>query len=214
MDNSDFWHERKTMVEGQLRARGIKNEKVLAAMLNVPRHAFVPEELKTSAYDDCPLPIGEGQTISQPYMVAAMTEYLEVEKKHRVLEIGTGSGYQTAILAELAGMVYTVERIGTLQKRAKEILDKLGYDNVEYLLGDGTLGWPEESPFDRIIVTAGAPRVPQPLKDQLKENGIIIIPVGGNFGQDLTKVVRKNGAFKETSLMACIFVRLMGKEGW
>ena len=214
MDNPDFQHERKMMVEQQLRSRGVTDKEVLSAMLNVPRDAFVPDELKNSAYDDCPLPIGAGQTISQPYMVAAMTEYLEVEKKHRVLEIGTGSGYQTAILAELADTVYTVERLGELQNRARDILDKLGYDNVKYLVADGTLGWREESPFGRIIVTAGAPRVPEPLKDQLKENGIIIIPVGGEFSQDLTRVVRKKGAFKETCLMGCIFVRLLGEEGW
>jgi protein-L-isoaspartate(D-aspartate) O-methyltransferase len=147
-------------------------------------------------------------------MVAAMTEYLDVKDEDKVLEIGTGSGYQTAILAELAGSVYTVERIGPLQERAKEILDQLGYENIEYRVGDGTLGWREKAPYDRIIVTAGAPKVPQPLKDQLAEDGIIIIPVGGDFGQALTKVEKKKGAFKEHFLMDCIFVKLKGKEGW
>ena len=214
MDKQDFEFERRLMVEEQLRMRGLRDEKVLSAMLKIPREVFVPEGQRSAAYADCPLPIGESQTISQPYMVAAMTEYLDVQKEHKVLEIGTGSGYQTAILAELAGSVYTVERIGSLQDRAKRVLDELGYDNIDYLAGDGTLGWEEAAPFDRIIVTAGAPKVPQSLKDQLNEGGIIIIPVGGDFGQELTKVVKKRGKFHERFLMDCIFVKLKGKEGW
>jgi len=194
--------------------RGIKNQGVLSAMLKIPRELFVPENQRSAAYADCPLPIGEGQTISQPYMVAAMTEYLDVQNEHKALEIGTGSGYQTAILAELAGSVYTVERIPSLQAKAKKILDELGYDNINYFVGDGTLGWEEKAPFDRIIVTAGAPKVPQPLKEQLNEGGIIIIPVGGDFGQELTKMTKKKGKFQETFLMECIFVKLKGKEGW
>ncbi len=205
---------RDKMVQQQLITRGISDSRVLEAFRTVPRHKFVPPDFRNSAYEDHPLPIGEEQTISQPYMVAAMTEYLDVQKEHKVLEIGTGSGYQTAILAELAGSVYTVERIGSLQDRAKRVLDELGYDNIDYLAGDGTLGWEEAAPFDRIIVTAGAPKVPQSLKDQLNEDGIIIIPVGGDFGQELTKVVKERGKFHERFLMDCIFVKLKGKEGW
>ncbi len=180
----DWTAARTRMVETQLKPRGIRCQRVLDAFLKVPRHKFVPEKLQQDAYRDCPLPIGEGQTISQPYMVASMTEALEVEPGHRVLEIGTGSGYQAAILAELGAEVYTVERIPSLAEQAERRLAELGY-RVHLRVGDGTLGWPEEAPFDRIIVTAGAPSLPPPLADQLAEGGRLAIPIDEGFSQVL-----------------------------
>ena len=206
---------RKEMVETQLIPRGIKNEKVLKAMLKIPRHLFVPENQREYAYEDGPLPIGHGQTISQPYMVAKMTELLEPDENKRVLEIGTGCGYQTAVLAEICKEVYTIERIPELMEMAKENLKKLGYNNVYFKVGDGTLGWPEYAPYDGIIVTAGAPKIPESLKQQLsKDGGILVIPVGDRFTQSLMKVTRKGNYFDIENLFFCAFVPLIGEEGW
>jgi len=202
------------MGERQLVARGIKDERVLAAMRKVPRHLFVPEKFRDSAYDDGPLSIGEGQTISQPYMVALMTECLELKADSRVLEIGTGSGYQTAILAELAKWVYTVERIPTLLFRAQQLLTQLGYDSIKFKLGDGSYGWQEESPFDAIIVTAGAPEISPVLVEQLNEGGVMVIPVGSRYSQMLYRVVKRGGKVEKKECTLCIFVPLIGDHGW
>ncbi len=211
----DYQKLRRQMVEAQLIPRGVHDELVLAAFKKVPRHRFVPGELLETAYGDYPLPIGEGQTISQPYMVALMTEALRLKEKERVLEVGTGSGYQAAVLAEIVEEVYTVERFGTLAEGAKKVLDELGYSDVKVKVGDGTLGWKEFSPYDGIVVTAGAPHAPQPLIDQLKEGGRIVIPIGGGFSQMLT-LVEKTGGGKVSSqnICSCIFVPLIGEEGW
>lgn len=205
---------RQSMVEKQLAARGIRNRRVLEAFLEVPRHRFVEDHLKYKAYDDYPLSIGYGQTISQPYMVAVMTEALEPSLSDRVLEIGTGSGYQAAILSRLCDKVYSIERIAALASRARKILDELGYFNVQIRVGDGTLGWPQEAPFDGIIVTAGAPHVPEALVDQLAEGGRLVIPVGDQSIQDLKRYVKTKGGVREESLGGCRFVRLIGKNGW
>ncbi len=203
------------MVEEQLIPRGITDPAVLSAFLEVPRERFVPEELQKYAYEDGPLSIGFGQTISQPYMVAAMTQLLDLKPEDRTLEIGTGSGYQTAILARLCRKVYTVERIPGLLERTKETLNRLGYKNIYFRLADGTLGWEEESPYDKIIVTAAAPEVPSALIDQLKRGGVMVIPVGNRYGQDLLVVEKdeKNG-IKMESRMRCVFVPLIGEQGW
>lgn len=201
-------------MENQIVLRGVKDEKVIQAMLKVPRHRFVPEELIERAYEDMALPIGEGQTISQPYMVAVMTELLEPEADHRVLEIGTGSGYQAGVLAEIVKEVYTIERIQSLSERAKAILRDLGYENIFFRIGDGTLGWPEEAPFDRILITAGAPQIPDTLVDQLKEGGIIVAPVGSRYSQVLLKGIKKKGSLITEENIPCIFVPLVGEKGW
>jgi protein-L-isoaspartate(D-aspartate) O-methyltransferase len=206
---------RKNMVEQQLIARtDIIDKKVLEAFFKVPRHKFVSDKDQTSAYSDFPLPIGSGQTISQPYMVALMTQCLKLNGKEKVLEIGTGSGYQTAILAEIAKEVYTVERFAELSASAEKILNKLGYKNIRFKAGDGTLGWEEEAPFDGIIVTAGAPFVPKPLLDQLKDNGRLVIPVGPNLNQTLTVYTKKGNQIDSEQICGCMFVPLIGKEGW
>jgi protein-L-isoaspartate(D-aspartate) O-methyltransferase len=210
----NFEKLRKSMVDNQLLPRGIKNKQVINAMLKVPRHVFVPDSSKFYAYEDRPLQIGEGQTISQPYMVAVMTEYLGINENSKVLEIGTGSGYQTAILAEIAKEVYTVERLENLSKRAEKILNKLGYKNIFYKIGDGSLGWEEFSPFDGIIVTAAAPIIPESLKLQLADNGKLVIPVGDRYTQMLKVVLRKNDKFIYEDKFFCAFVPLIGKEGW
>ncbi len=206
---------RERMVREQIEARGIKDPRVLAAMRKVPRHLFVDEALWPQAYNDYPLPIGEGQTISQPYIVALMTAALELKGDEKVLEIGTGSGYQTAILAELAKSVFTIERVNDLMLRAKKILDRLGYFNVAYKVGDGTLGWPEMAPFQGIIVTAAAPDIPLPYLEQLDVGGRIVIPVGDRSAQVLYKVTKlPNGELKKENLGGCRFVPLIGKYGW
>lgn len=206
---------RERMVADQLRARGITDPRVLTAMGGVPRHRFVEEALEGRAYGDYPLPIGEKQTISQPYMVALMTQALELGGDERVLEVGTGSGYQTAILAELAGKVYSVERIRTLADRARAILEELGYYNVLIRVGDGTLGWREEAPFDAVLVTAAAPEVPAPLVEQLKAGGRLVIPVGGTTAQVLKSLVKDaDGTVRESELVGCVFVKLVGEQGW
>ena len=190
---------RQRMVDTQLVPRGIKDKRVLDAFRKVPRHLFVDEAMYSQAYSDFPLPIGEEQTISQPFIVAMMTEALELKGDERVLELGTGSGYQTAILAEICHRVYSIERISPLAGRARKVLDKLGYGNVVVKIGDGTLGWKDEAPFDAIIVTAGAPEIPQPLIDQLKTGGRFVIPVGGEFVQSLIGN-RLNRAVPDTAL--------------
>jgi protein-L-isoaspartate(D-aspartate) O-methyltransferase len=205
---------RDFMVRTQLIQRGIQDERVLAAMRKVPRHLFVDESIRHRAYEDIALPIGKGQTISQPYMVAVMTELLELKGKERVLEVGTGSGYQAAILAELSGDVYTVERFEKLAKKAEEKFRDLGYNNIYAEAGDGTLGWAEKAPFDRIIITAGTPKVPEPLIAQLAENGIIVAPVGERFSQQLVRVRKSAQGLSEEYHTMCVFVPLIGKYAW
>jgi len=209
--------QRQRMVESQLRARGITDPRVLAAMEKIPRHLFVDEALQDQAYNDNPLPIEAGQTISQPYIVALMTEALALKGTERVLEVGTGSGYQTAILAELAERVFSVERIATLALRARRLLDQLGYFNVAIRVGDGTYGWREEAPFDAILVSAGAPRIPPALVEQLAVGGRFVLPVGNRISQELVKVTRLSLApddIKEEHLGGCRFVDLIGDYGW
>ncbi|MBW2148847.1 MAG: protein-L-isoaspartate(D-aspartate) O-methyltransferase [Deltaproteobacteria bacterium] len=202
------------MLENQLISRGIKDQRVLNALRKIPRHLFVEEALHHQAYGDHPLPIGEKQTISQPYIVALMTEALELKGSEKVLEIGTGSGYQTAILAELADMVYSIERIPPLVYKARKTLDELGYFNINIRIGDGTKGWEEESPFDAIIVTAASPEVPRPLQEQLIVGGLMVVPVGGRYSQDLIKVERTEKGFVQQNLGGCRFVSLIGQHGW
>ena len=202
------------MVERQLRCRGILDPRVLQAFLDVPRHLFVPPERLDEAYEDHPIDIGHGQTISQPYMVATMTEVLRLCGGERVLEIGTGSGYQAAILAKLCPAVYTVERLGDLSGRAQALLERLGLANVRFRVGDGTLGWPDEAPFDRIIVPAGGPDVPPSLTAQLGDGGRLAMPVGARVGQDLVVVERQGGGLRRESHGGCVFVRLIGAEAW
>jgi protein-L-isoaspartate(D-aspartate) O-methyltransferase len=210
----DFEIARKKMVETQIAARGIKDERVLEAMRTIPRHLFVDEAMWSQAYNDYPLPIGEKQTISQPYIVALMTEALEPKSTDRVLEIGTGSGYQAAILAYLVDWVYSVERIRSLAVRARKILDQLHIHNVSIRIGDGTQGWKEHSPYDGILVTAGAPDVPQPLVEQLKEGGRLVIPIGDRYAQTLWKIRKIQGELKWEDLGGCRFVDLVGTYGW
>jgi protein-L-isoaspartate(D-aspartate) O-methyltransferase len=207
----DFQSMKEEMVETQIRARGIKDETVLNAMLKVDRHEFVPEEARHLAYSDRPLPIGEGQTISQPYIVALMTELLELKKGDRVLEIGTGSGYQAAILAELANHLYTIEIIESLGRSAEGLLRKLGYKNITVKIGDGYIGWEEFAPFDAIIVTAAPPHIPQPLLDQLKERGRLVIPVG-DYYQELKKVTKVKGEIKSQDIIPVVFVPMTGEH--
>ena len=210
----DFPKARLKMVEEQIISRGIKDAKLIAAMKKIPRHLFVEEALQNQAYSDHPLPIGEKQTISQPYMVALMTEALLLTGKERVLEVGTGSGYQTAIVAELSEKVFSVERIRPLAIRARKLLYELGYFNVEIKIFDGTFGWMQESPFDAILVTAGSPNIPQPLIDQLATGGRLVIPVGDASVQDLFRVTKTGEGVKKEDLGGCRFVKLIGKYGW
>ncbi|HOS77224.1 MAG TPA: protein-L-isoaspartate(D-aspartate) O-methyltransferase [Syntrophales bacterium] len=212
-----YTKQRKRMVETQLRSRGIRDERVLKALEAIPRHLFVDEALRDQAYFDHPLPIDAGQTISQPYIVALMTAALELRGSERVLEIGTGSGYQTAVLAALADQVFSIERVAPLASRARKILDALDDYNVAIRIGDGTYGWREESPFDAIIVTAGAPRVPRILVEQLAVGGRLVIPVGDRHTQDLVRVIRQSedaGDIKQEDLGGCRFVSLIGEHGW
>lgn len=214
MDSPNFDEMRKIMVQTQLAGRGISDKRVLDAFLKVPRHEFVPDEFREDAYNDYPLSIGANQTISQPYMVALMTECLALKGNEKVLEIGTGSGYQAAILAELAKDVYSVERIEPLAAGAKKVLDSLGYKNCNIKIGDGTLGWSDFAPYDGIIVTAGAPAIPEALVKQLKDTGRLVAPIGGGFGQILTIVEKKGASIKTTDVCGCVFVPLIGEEGW
>ena len=210
----NFESERSRMVEEQIMGRGVKDARVLAAMRKIPRHEFLPEAIRGVAYADQALPIGEGQTMSQPYMVALMTELLDLKATERVLEIGTGSGYQAAVLAELCEKVYTVERVKTLAAQARVVLDRLGYKNVAIKVYDGTYGWKEMAPFDAVIVTAGSPDVPSALVDQLRDGGRLVIPVGERYAQQLLKIVRKaEGTVTEKSI-PCVFVPLIGAHGW
>ncbi|MFA5410602.1 MAG: protein-L-isoaspartate(D-aspartate) O-methyltransferase [Candidatus Omnitrophota bacterium] len=210
----DYATLRQRMVEEQIIPRGIKDERLLGVFRKVERHKFVSQELITNAYADFPVPIGEGQTISQPYMAALMTEQLALTGQERVLEIGTGSGYQTAILAELAKEVYSIERLPGLAQKAEGILNELGYTNIRIKVGDGTLGWKEAAPFDRIIVTAASPRIPLPLTEQLKDPGRLVLPLGETFSQALTVVEKKNGQVESVKICGCVFVPLVGKYGW
>ncbi len=204
---------RKSMVKEQISARGVVNQATLQAMLNVPRHEFVPEELKPYAYFDQPLPIGNGQTISQPYIVAFMTEALRLEKSDRVLEIGTGSGYQAAVLAKIVDSVYTIEIVKPLAMVAKKRLKELNYSNVVVKTGDGYHGWPKKAPFDAIMVTAGADSIPQPLVDQLKQGGRMIMPVGPNNGvRELVLLIKKKNKIVKRNLMAVRFVPFTREE--
>jgi protein-L-isoaspartate(D-aspartate) O-methyltransferase len=214
MKKDKYKQARERMVEQQLRTRGICDERVLQVMRSVPRHLFVDPDLRYAAYSDAPLPIRQQQTISQPYIVALMTELLELHGGEHVLEVGTGSGYQAAVLAHIAGKVYTLERIPELVIHARKILEKLGLDNVEVFEVDGTLGLPEHAPYEAIIVTAAAPRVPEPLKQQLGEGGRLVLPVGGRMGQMLERWRRKGDDFSRERLAPVAFVPLVGSHGW
>ena len=205
----DLAAQRQRMVEQQLKPRGIKEERVLAAMAKVPREEFVPADARPSAYEDGPLPIGYDQTISQPYVVAFMTEQLRPKQSDRVLEIGSGSGYQAAILGELVAEVYTIEIVEPLAKSAEATLQRLGYSNVHIKVGDGYKGWSEEAPFDAIIVTCAPEKVPQPLVDQLKDGGRMVIPVGERFAQQLYLLEKKNGQLKESATLPVRFVPML-----
>ena len=209
---AEFVTHRQRMVEQQLKPRGIKDERVLAAMAKVPREEFVPADARPSAYEDGPLPIGYDQTISQPYVVAFMTEQLRPKQSDRVLEIGSGSGYQAAILAELVAEIYTIEIVEPLAKSAEATLQRLGYNNVHIKMGDGYKGWPEEAPFDAIIVTCAPEKVPQPLVDQLEDGGRMVIPVGERFAQQLYLLEKKNGHLKESVTLPVRFVPML-REG-
>ncbi len=204
----EFKTQRSNMVEVQIRARGVKDDRVLAAMRKVPRHLFVPAELRPYAYGDEPLPIGEGQTISQPYIVAYMTAALELKGTEKVLEVGTGSGYQAAVLAEIVPVVFTVELISLLSEKAQTVLESLGYTNVRYRIGDGTHGWKEEAPFEAIMVTAAAEAVPKKLQEQLAPDGRMIIPVGVGF-QELVLIRREGNGFRKKKLLPVRFVPLV-----
>jgi len=208
----DFAAQRQRMVERQLNPRGIKDERVLEAMAKVPREEFIPADERSDAYEDGPLPIGYDQTISQPYIVAFMTEQLRPKPSDRVLEIGTGSGYQAAILAELVADVYTIEIVEPLATTAEATLQRLGYKNVHLMVGDGYRGWPEEAPFDAIIVTCAPGKVPQPLVDQLKDDGRMVIPVGERFAQQLYLLEKKNGQLKESATLPVRFVPMTREQ--
>jgi len=210
----DFEAERRDMVARQIRDRGIRSERVLEAMQVVPRHLFVEADLVRRAYADEPLPIGEGQTISQPFMVGAMAEALGLAGNERVLEVGCGSGYQAAVLSRLAEQVIAIERHPELAASARERLASLGYANVTVVEGDGSAGWAEGAPYDAILVTAAAPEVPQPLIDQLAEGGRLVIPVGGSNHQELLRITKREGKIAEQSLYSCRFVPLLGRYGW
>ena len=206
--------ERERMVDEQLARRGITDPRVLAAMRRIPRHRFVDEGLAHSAYGDHPLPIGEEQTISQPYIVGLMSQLLRLTGQEKVLEVGTGSGYQTAVLGALARRVCSIERLPRLADRARTTLEALGVDNVWVRVGNGALGWPDQAPFDRIIVTAGGPAVPPPLVQQLAEGGRMVLPVGSADNQTLTVVERVDGQVRERAHSECKFVKLVGKYAW
>ncbi|OPY74818.1 MAG: Protein-L-isoaspartate O-methyltransferase [Syntrophorhabdus sp. PtaU1.Bin058] len=212
---NNFQSKRQQMVDTQLIPRGIRDKRVIEAMKKVPRHLFLDEALWPQAYEDHPLPIGEKQTISQPYIVALMTELLQLTGKEKVLEIGSGSGFQTAVLAELAEQVYTIERIPAIAKRARKIFDVLKYKNIILTIGDGTLGWKEHSPYDGIIVTAAAPNAPKPLLEQLSIMGRLVIPIGNEFSQDLIVYTREDADnYSEENHGGCRFVKLIGERGW
>lgn len=202
------------MVQEQIIARGVGDARVIAAMRRIPRHLFVDPGLDNRAYDDSALPIGDKQTLSQPYMAARMTEALGLSGAEKVLEIGTGSGYQTVLLAELCFNVFSVEKIRVLSRKARSLLDRLEYQNIALHVGDGTIGWSEHAPYDAIIVTAGAPHAPKPVLDQLAVGGRLVIPVGDEQTQTLVRLTRTRSRFKEERLGECKFVKLLGKYGW
>jgi protein-L-isoaspartate(D-aspartate) O-methyltransferase len=216
METSDikYTRHRENMVRKQIEARGIRDQRVLDAMRKVPRHLFVGEALIEQAYGDFPLPIGEQQTISQPYIVAEMTQALALSENDRVLEIGTGSGYQAAVLAEIVHRVYTVERIHSLFVKTRKLFDRLHYHNILTRFSDGTQGWEEEAPFDAIIVTAGSPKIPAPLIHQLAPGGRLVIPVGDRFTQEMLKICKDEKGIRESSMGGCRFVKLIGEHGW
>ena len=214
MKRIDFEAARKRMVDGQIARRGIKSPRILEAFLKVPRHLFISKRQAPQAYQDGPLPIDSGQTISQPYIVAYMTHKLELKGDEKVLEIGTGSGYQAAILAELAGEIHSIERHEALANLAAKLLKDLGYKNIQVHLGDGTIGLPDLAPFQAIMVTAAGPDVPQPLLDQLDEGGRLVIPVGGRFGQVLELYRREGDTIHKEELTPVAFVPLIGEHGW
>jgi protein-L-isoaspartate(D-aspartate) O-methyltransferase len=211
--NDKYEKVRQRMVRDQIVARGIKDQKVIQAMINVQRHLFVPQSQQRMAYEDRPLPIGEGQTISQPYIVALMTETLELEEDMSVLEIGTGSGYQAAVLAEIVGEVYTIEIIESLGLKAKTLLESLNYDNVNFKIGDGYKGWAEMAPFDAIIVTCAPADIPKPLENQLKEGGKMIIPIGGSIAQELVLIEKRNGKLIKKEVSSVRFVPMVRNDG-
>ncbi len=210
----EYRRARERMIQDQIVARSISDRKVIEALRRVPRHLFVGEGFRDRAYGDYPLPIGEGQTVSQPYMVALMTQALALQGHEKVLEIGTGSGYQTAVLAEIVPRVFSVERLTPLARRARQLLDELGYHGVTIRTSDGTRGWAEEAPFDAIIVTAGAPDVPEKIPEQLGEGGRMVIPVGDAQSQSLLRITRHDGEFIRETLGGCVFVKLIGQYGW
>ncbi len=205
---------RERMVREQLESRGIRDQRLLQVMRELPRHLFIPPDMAREAYHDNPLPIGTGQTISQPYMVALMTELLALRGGEKVLEVGTGSGYQAAILGKMAREVISIEKHGNLAEEARERLRSLGIGNVEVRVGDGSLGLPDEAPFDAIIVTAGAPGIPRPLTEQLADGGRLVIPVGSSGMQTLTLVTREGGEYRTEEKGGCVFVPLVGRHGW
>jgi protein-L-isoaspartate(D-aspartate) O-methyltransferase len=209
-----YARQREEMVRRQIEARGVTDPYVLAAMLKVPRHLFVSDALRDQAYGDFPLPIGEQQTISQPYIVAEMTQALQPGKDDRILEIGTGSGYQAAILAEIVFRVYTIEKLYPLYIKARKLFDQLQYHNIVTKYSDGTSGWNDESPFDGIIVTAGSPGIPEPLVSQLAVGGRMVIPVGDQYSQELIKLYKDEHGIHKTNLGGCRFVKLVGEYGW
>ena len=214
-DMGDIYaQQRDKMVSEQLISRGIRDPRVIAAMRKVPRHLFVTDEFRGRAYSDSPLPIGEHQTISQPYIVALMVQALELQGGERILEIGTGSGYEAAILAEVCGEVYSIERIEELAARARMILSGLGYDNVSMHVGDGTLGWEEHAPYDAVIVSAAGPQIPRPLVEQLKPQGTLVLPMGEEEFQTLVRIRKESAGLKEEYLGDCRFVKLKGSHGW
>ncbi len=213
-ERNDYQEKRQSMVERQLRRRGIHDPSVLDAMATVPRHAFVPQHTRQAAYADSALPIGQGQTISQPYVVALMTEAAQIEAGDKVLEIGTGSGYGAAVAAEIAGEVYTIERHRQLADEARRRLEELGYDNVHVIHADGSEGWPAEAPYDAIIVTAAAPDLPEPLIEQLADGGRLVIPEGTRHSQTLVRATRRGDKVHRESLSPVRFVPLVGEHGW
>jgi protein-L-isoaspartate(D-aspartate) O-methyltransferase len=213
-NHADPGKERVRMVEEQLQRRGIHDERVLQAMLKVPRHLFLPADKRALAYTDGPVHIGHGQTLSQPYMVALMSQCLALQGREKVLEIGTGSGYQSAILLELADELYSVERIGALAERAEEVLRTLGYSRLHIRVGDGTAGWPEAAPFDAVMVTAGAPHLPESLVAQLNEGGKLVIPIGSRYSQTLCTCIKRGDGCEQHESTPCVFVPLIGAHGW